>query len=76
MASVDPIESVAALVQAAVAAAFGDEHREIDPQVRRSDRADIQADVSMRLARQVKQPPPAVAAKIIGAIPPNDVIEK
>ncbi len=76
MISVDPIESVAPLIQAAVVAAFGDEHRGIDPQVRRSDRADIQADVAMRLARLVKQPPPAVAAKIIAAIPPNDVIDK
>lgn len=76
MASVDPIERVAPLVQTAVAVAFGDEHRGVDPQVRRSDRADIQADVAMRLARQVKQAPPAVAAKIIAAVPPNDVIEK
>lgn len=76
MVSVDPIESVAPLVQAAVVAAFGDEHRKTDPQVRRSDRADLQADVAMRLARQVKQAPPAVAAQIIAAIPPNDVIER
>jgi arginyl-tRNA synthetase len=76
MVSVDPIESVAPLVQAAVVAAFGDEHRNIDPQVRRSDRADIQADVAMRLARQLKQPPPTVAAQIIAAIAPNDIIDK
>jgi arginyl-tRNA synthetase len=73
---VDPIETLIPLVQAAVAAAFGDEHRGIDPQVRRSDRADAQIDVAMRLARVVKQPPPAVAAKIVAAIPPNEVIEK
>ncbi|HTR51962.1 MAG TPA: hypothetical protein VMJ10_14705 [Kofleriaceae bacterium] len=73
---VDPIESVSALVQTAVAAAFGDEYRGTDPQVRRSDRADVQADVAMRLARQMKQPATAAAAKIIAAIPPNDVIER
>lgn len=76
MVSVDPIENVAPLVQDAVVAAFGDEHRSIDPQVRRSERADVQADVAMRLARQLKQAPPTVAAKIIAAIPPNDVIER
>jgi arginyl-tRNA synthetase len=76
MVSVDPIESVVPLVQSAVVAAFGDEHRSIDPQVRRSDRADVQADVAMRLARQLKQPPPTVASQIIAAIPPNDVIER
>jgi len=76
MVSVDPVESVAPLVQAAVVAAFGDDHRSIDPQVRRSDRADLQADVAMRLSRQLKQPPPTVAAQIIAAIPPNDVIER
>ncbi|HLL25175.1 MAG TPA: hypothetical protein VK427_23735 [Kofleriaceae bacterium] len=76
MTSVDPLESVGALVQTAVAAAFGEEHRAVDPQVRRSERADVQADIAMRLARHLMQPPPAVAAKIIAAIPPNDVVEK
>ena len=44
--------------------------------MRRSERADLQADLAMRLARVAKRPPKAIADAIAAAIPPNDVIER
>ena len=76
MVTVDPVDAVGALVRAAMIAAFGSEHADTDPQVRRSDRADVQADVAMQLARRVKRAPRAIADAIAAAIPPNDVIDR
>ncbi|HEV7556367.1 MAG TPA: arginine--tRNA ligase [Kofleriaceae bacterium] len=72
----DPVEAVGALVRAAMSAAFGSEYADTDPQVRRSDRADVQADVAMQLARRIKRPPAAIAEAIAAAIPDNEVIER
>jgi arginyl-tRNA synthetase len=63
-------------VSAAVKAAIGNELADTDPQVRRSDRADLQADLAMRLARVAKRPPRAIAEEIVAAVPGNDVIER
>jgi hypothetical protein len=49
MLHVDPIDAVSALVREAVVNALGPDF-DADPQVRRSDRADLQADLAMRLA--------------------------
>ena len=76
MQSVDPVDAVSALVREAVIASLGDEHAATDPHVRRSDRADLQADLAMRLARVAKRPPRAIADAIAAAIPANDVIER
>lgn len=73
---VDPVDAVSALVRTAVVAVLGSDYAETDPQVRRSDRADLQADLAMRLARVAKRPPKAIADEIAAAIPPNDVIER
>jgi len=70
----DPLAAFADLVRQAVTSALGPDHADIDPQVRRSDRADVQADLAMRLARRVKQPPRAVADAIVAALPANDLI--
>ncbi len=76
MQHVDPVDAVSALVRAAVKAALGNDFADTDPQVRRSDRADLQADLAMRLARVAKRPPRAIADEIVAAVPPNDVIER
>jgi len=76
MQHVDPVDAVSSLVRSAVVAALGNDHADVDPQVRRSDRADLQADLAMRLARVAKRPPRAIAEDIARAIPANDVIER
>jgi arginyl-tRNA synthetase len=76
MQSVDPVDAVSALVREAVVAALGNDYATTDPQVRRSDRADLQADLAMRLARTAKRAPRAIADAIAAAIPANDVIER
>jgi arginyl-tRNA synthetase len=73
---VDPVDAVSALVRVAVKASLGNDFAETDPQVRRSDRADLQADLAMRLARVAKRSPRAIADDIVAAIPSNDVIER
>ena len=70
----DPIAAFGDLVRRAVTAALGPEYADVDPQVRRSDRADVQADLAMRLGRRAKQPPRAIADAIVAALPANDVI--
>src|ERR1700710_2645703 len=75
MPHVDPIDAVSALVREAVVSALGSDF-DGDPQVRRSDRADLQADLAMRLARQAKRAPRAIADAIVAALPANDVIER
>ena len=76
MPYVDPVDAVSALVRTAVVTALGADFADIDPQVRRSDRADLQADLAMRLARQARRAPRAIADAIVAAIPANDVIER
>ena len=56
--------AVGARLQAAVAKAFGAEHAGIDPMVRRSERADLQADLAMGLARTLKRAPRQVAEAV------------
>ena len=75
MLHVDPIDAVGALVRDAVVNALGSDF-DVDPQVRRSDRADLQADLAMRLARQAKRAPRAIADAIVAALPANDVIDR
>ena len=72
---VDPIDAVSALVRAAVVSALGTDF-DADPQVRRSDRADLQADLAMRLAQKARRAPRAIADAIVAAMPVNDVIER
>ncbi len=51
--------------EAALRAAFGDDLAKTDPVLRRSDRADYQADVAMALARKLGKPPRDVATAIL-----------
>src|SRR4051794_35848254 len=64
-----PVEALGAVVRRAVTDALGAEYADVDPQGRRSDRADLQADLAMGLARRLKQSPRAIAQRIADAIP-------
>jgi arginyl-tRNA synthetase len=63
----DPQSALAALLRAAVTAAFGAAHAGVDPMVRRSERADYQADLAMGLAKTLRQSPRQVATAIVAA---------
>jgi arginyl-tRNA synthetase len=71
-----PLQELAERFQQAVARAFGPEHAELDPLVRRSDRADFQANLAMSLGKSLKKPPREVAEELIGALAVEDVCEK
>jgi len=63
----EPQSALAALLRTAVTAAFGAEHAGVDPMVRRSERADYQADLAMGLAKTLRQSPRQVAAAVVAA---------
>ncbi|MDB4993691.1 MAG: Arginyl-tRNA synthetase [Myxococcaceae bacterium] len=61
----DPRTTLEPRFEAALGAAFGDDLAKTDPVLRRSDRADFQADVAMALARKLGKPPRDVASAIL-----------
>jgi len=71
-----PLEELAERFRSAVARAFGPEHAAIDPLVRRSDRADFQANLAMSLGKSLKQPPRQVAERLVAALAAEDVAQK
>jgi arginyl-tRNA synthetase len=71
-----PLEELAERFKGAVAQAFGTEHAEIDPLVRRSERADFQANLAMSLGKTLKQPPRQVAERLLAALDVTDVADK
>jgi arginyl-tRNA synthetase len=60
----DPITSMTPAFRAAIAAAFGPDHANADPALRRSDRADYQANAALALRKQLGGTPRDIAAKI------------
>lgn len=72
----DPRTTLEPRFEAALRAAFGDELARTDPVLRRSDRADFQADVAMALAKKVGKPPRDVAKAIMDHLDVRDVCEK
>jgi len=64
----DPLHVLESLVRAAAVAAFGPEFADVDPLVKRSDRADFQADLALGLAKRTKKAPRAVAEAIAAQI--------
>lgn len=70
-----PVQRISELVSAAVVRAFGAEHAGADPAVHRSQFADFQADVAMRLAKGLKRAPIEVAKAIAAEIPANELCE-
>jgi arginyl-tRNA synthetase len=72
----DPRTVLAARLQAAVGKAFGAEHAGVDAMVRRSERADFQADLAMGLAKALKRPPRQVAEAVVAAAELADLCER
>jgi arginyl-tRNA synthetase len=72
----DPRTTLEPRFEAALRAAFGDEVAKTDPVLRRSDRADFQADVAMALAKKVGKPPRDVAKAILDHLDVKDICEK
>ena len=60
----------------AVAGACGDQYADTDPMVRRSDRADYQADLAMGLAKSLRRSPRQVAEAIVAAADFRDICER
>jgi arginyl-tRNA synthetase len=69
----DLIHLLAPRFEAAVRAAFGAEHAGADPLLRRSDRADYQANIAMGLGKQLKRPPRDVAAALVERLEVEDL---
>ena len=72
----DPRNLLAERLKAAVVAAFGVEHAGVDPMVRRSERADFQADLAMGLAKTLKRAPRDVAAAVVAKLDLKSVCER
>src|SRR5262245_29280918 len=72
----EPRVVLAARLQAAVGKAFGAEHAAVDPMVRRSERADFQADLAMGLAKTLKKPPRQVAEAVVAAADLGDLCDR
>src|SRR3954464_6721027 len=71
-----PQQELAERFHQAVARAFGPEHAGIDPLVRRSDRADFQANLAMSLGKSLKRPPRDVAQALVLALQVDDICDK
>ncbi|HUQ50983.1 MAG TPA: arginine--tRNA ligase, partial [Gammaproteobacteria bacterium] len=71
-----PRAALAARLQRAVAKAFGPEHANVDAMIRRSERADFQADLAMGLAKPLKRPPRQVAEAVVAAAELADICER
>jgi arginyl-tRNA synthetase len=72
----DPRAVLGARLRAAVGNAFGPEHASVDPMVRRSERADFQADLAMGMAKTLKRAPRQVAEAVVAAAELADICER
>ncbi|HEY2408511.1 MAG TPA: arginine--tRNA ligase [Polyangiaceae bacterium] len=63
-------------LRAAIEAAFGPEHKDTDPLLRRSDRADFQANVAMSLGKVLRRAPREVAQALVERLELGGVCEK
>src|SRR4051812_22590230 len=71
-----PQQELAERFHQAVTRAFGPEHAAADPLVRRSDRADFQANLAMSLGKSLKKPPRDVAQALVAALQVDDICDK
>jgi len=74
--TIDPLHALELVVRRAANDVIGEDDPTIEAQVRRSDRADFQADLAMRLARRLKKPPRAVAESLAEKINAPELVEK
>jgi arginyl-tRNA synthetase len=72
-----PQQELSERFQQAVAKAFGPEHASLDPLVRRSERADFQANLAMSLAKRLGLKNPREAAQtLLAALSVEDICDK
>jgi arginyl-tRNA synthetase len=62
-----------ARLKSALARAFGAEHQDTDPLLRRSDRADYQVNVAMSLGKALRRPPREVAQALLAELDVSDL---
>ena len=72
----DLLSELALRFRPALEKALGAEHANADPALRRSDRADVQSNVAMALAKKLGKPPRKVAEEIVAALDVRDVCDK
>jgi arginyl-tRNA synthetase len=72
----DPLLTLVAPFRAAIVKAFGREHESVDPALRRSDRADYQANVALALAKMVGGKPRDIAAAIVKSLDVTNIAER
>jgi arginyl-tRNA synthetase len=68
-------DALATIFSDALVLAFGPEHQGTDPMLRRSDRADFQANLAMGLGKKLGKPPRQVAETLLAHIKPSALIE-
>ena len=69
----DPLLALHRAFEGAISAAFGAEHASTDPAIRRSSRADYQANAAMALGKRLGRPPRDVAAEILENLRVDDM---
>lgn len=72
----DPIRALEVVVRLAAIDALGPDYADVDPQVRRSDRADFQAELALGLAKRAKRSPRAVAEGIASRLAAPELVER
>jgi len=72
----DPLEALGSLVRSAAVAALGPDFADVDPQVRRGQHADAQADLALGLAKRARKAPRAIAESLVAAFPANDLVDR
>ncbi len=77
MPELDPVLALSALVRRIVVRVLGVDYADVDPQVRLSDRADLQADLALGLAKRTKRKPREIADELAKALTAhaNDLVE-
>jgi arginyl-tRNA synthetase len=75
-APTDPIDALLPRFRDAILRAFGPEHAATDPLLRRSDRADLQANLALGLGKKLGKPPRVVAEAIVSALAAEEILAK
>lgn len=75
MSPVDPFVELASRFSAALGKAFGAEVASVDPMLRRSERADVQANFALGLAKRLGKPPRAIAEAVMRELDAADLVE-
>ncbi|MBL8678576.1 MAG: arginine--tRNA ligase [Myxococcales bacterium] len=75
--SIDPTRALAPRFALALEAEFGAEHRDVDPLLQWSDRADLQANCALGLAKRIgEKNPRSVAERLVAKLDASDIVER